>query len=236
MKKAIALVAALTLLATLSTGLAFAHGHRDVGEYSFTVGFIVEPAYEGIKNGLDLRVGRHAEAAAGEEHVEGAVEEKKVTTPVEGLENTLQVEISYVDTGVSMTKPIRALFRDPGHYTADLIPTKAGSYRFRIFGTIEGVAVDETFTSVVDGFNAVASSADLQFPEKLPETRELESAVRGVQATAQDALATAQQAQTAAAGSGSDSSGTLAATGLVLGIVGTVFGLAGVAMAMRKRG
>ncbi len=43
-----------------------AHGGREVGEYELTVGFFVEPAYEGEKNGVDLRV-----VTGDEEPVEG---------------------------------------------------------------------------------------------------------------------------------------------------------------------
>src|SRR5437870_641387 len=115
----------------LSPGRASAHETRAVGKYEFVVGFLVEPPYEGQKNGLDLRVRSPGTTA----------------TPVTGLEKTLQVEITYVSTNKSVTKPIRAIFGDAGHYTTDLIPTQPGQYRFRIFGTVEGTDVNESFTS-----------------------------------------------------------------------------------------
>jgi plastocyanin len=47
----------LTLLfAVLGTGTALAHEGRDVGDYNFVVGFIDEPAVEGMLNGVSLRV------------------------------------------------------------------------------------------------------------------------------------------------------------------------------------
>jgi hypothetical protein len=49
-----------------TSGVAVAHDHRESGKYQLTVGFIVEPAYEGLKNGLDLRV-----IKSGEEEAEG---------------------------------------------------------------------------------------------------------------------------------------------------------------------
>lgn len=46
--------AALTLL--VGIGVAAAHEQRDVGDYTFTVGFLEEPVFTGQKSGLDLRV------------------------------------------------------------------------------------------------------------------------------------------------------------------------------------
>lgn len=155
---AAALAAAAFLLLP---ALASAHGHREVGEYELTVGFFVEPAYEGEKNGIDLRVAD----AAGE--------------PVEGVEATLQVEVKQEDTTVVF--PLRTVFGAPGRYTADFFPTVPGQYTFRFFGTIGDLDVDESFTSEVDGFSSVEPREDLQFPVRIASARELQSAVEGSQ-------------------------------------------------------
>jgi len=47
-------VALITLVSLGTT--AYGHARREVGPYRFVVGFVVEPAYEGLKNGVDLRV------------------------------------------------------------------------------------------------------------------------------------------------------------------------------------
>jgi len=44
------------LFAVLGTATALAHEGRDVGDYNFIVGFINEPAVEGMLNGVSLRV------------------------------------------------------------------------------------------------------------------------------------------------------------------------------------
>jgi hypothetical protein len=75
----------------------------------------------------------------------GATEDKSI--PVEGLEASLQAEVTHIPTGVSKTLTLRTIFNDPGQYTADLIPTAPGVYQFRMFGAIEDLAVDETFVS-----------------------------------------------------------------------------------------
>src|SRR5437899_4850803 len=48
------LVALCALL--LTTQSALAHEKRHVGKYTFVVGFLDEPAYANIKNGLDLTI------------------------------------------------------------------------------------------------------------------------------------------------------------------------------------
>ncbi|MBI4312747.1 MAG: hypothetical protein HY681_13345 [Chloroflexi bacterium] len=223
----------LTLaLAALATGVAFAHERRDVigGKYQFVVGFIVEPPYEGQKNGVDLRIMRKADNSA-----------------VTGAETTLKVEITHVPSAVSKTMDLRAIFGDNGHYTADLIPTATGHYRMRFFGTVEGNAVEETFNSRTGGgnFNDVQSSVDLQFPAKLPEARELDAAARGALNAAQGVGGTAAEAKSAAesakaealdARSKASTAINLAATGIALALAGAVIGVAGLTTARKKMG
>jgi hypothetical protein len=142
---------------------------------------------------------------------------------VEGLEATLQVEVTHIPTGVSKVMPLRSVFGEPGHYAADLIPTAPGQYRFRFFGTIEGMDVDEAFESGPDTFSNIESSQELQFPEPLPAVREIEGAVRGTQATAQEAQDSASSAS------------TLGMVGIMLGAAGIMFGIGGVVLSMRRR-
>ena len=158
---------------------ALAHETRDVGKYQMVVGFFVEPAYEGQKNGLDLRV-----------RVPGTP-----ATPVLGLEKTLQVEISYLGVDKKITKPVRAVSAsaDPGHYTADVLPTQAGQYRFRVFGTVEGQQVNETFTSG-EKFSNVEKASALTFPDDVPQVRSIQGAAAEAQSSADAAASTASNA------------------------------------------
>nr|MBA3587485.1 hypothetical protein [Chloroflexota bacterium] len=154
------------LIMTLSVGTTSAHGGREVGEYSFTVGFLDEPVYSGQESGLDLRILR------GEE-------------PVEGLEETLEAEVIFNDQHLDL--PLSPAFEDPGAYRSVFFPTAAGPYTFRIFGTIEGTEIDESFTSGVDDFNEVQDVTGGQFPVVLPAAGD----------TARDATAGAEAAGTA---------------------------------------
>jgi hypothetical protein len=144
---------------------ASAHEHRDVadGQYSLVVGFLDEPAFTGEKNGLDLRVAKHDPAAAGAETTEGEEAVEEEGTPVVGLEDTLKAEVIYGDQKMELTLEPR--FQAPGAYDAHFFPTAAGDYTFRIYGDIEGAAIDETFTSSPEGFSSVQAREDLEFPK-----------------------------------------------------------------------
>lgn len=208
-------IAAAVAAMLFTTTTAFAHEQRAVDHYQFTVGFIVEPAFEGQKNGVDLRVTN-----------------KETNKPVEGMENTLQVEITHVPSGTSKVFKLRTIFRDPGHYTTDLLLTAPGHYRQRFFGTIRDHTVNETFESRSGGgrFNDVESSAELQFPDKLPEVREVAAAVRGSQSTAQQAQDSALRAQEKAS-----SASTLAVIGIALGAIGIAFAAGSTVVILRRR-
>jgi len=199
---------------------ALAHESRDVGKYQFVVGFLVEPAYEGQKNGLDLRVRVPAAASATSTPAAGATATPSAAgatgtpTPVTGLEKTLQVEVSFVGNDKKVTKPIRAISAstDPGHYTADVLPTQPGQYRFSIFGTIDGANVNETFTSG-DKFGNVAKIDDINFPDAVPQVRSVQGTATDAQVTAEDAAKAASQAR------------LFAIAGIALGVLGLGAGL-----------
>lgn len=148
-------------LASLFPLLATAHEHREVadGKYELTVGFIEEPAYIGLKNGLSLHVEQavdDATPAADGEPVEGE--------PVEGLIDSLQAEVIYGDQ--SMELELEPVFGEPGSYQAIFFPNATGDYTFHISGEIEGSEIDETFTSGPETFSEVEPIEPLLFPKE----------------------------------------------------------------------
>lgn len=180
------LAAALCSLMVLWPAAAFAHERRDVGTYQFVVGWVGEPAFEGEKNGIDLRI-----------------LVRDTNEPVSGAEKTLKAEVRF--GGQRKEVPLRPVFQQPGRYSADLVPTKEGDYRFRFFGTIDGAEVNETFDSADKKFNGVESIKAIQFPASAEAAAAVPAAaantgpaVAGVQAAAQAALAAAGNAQTMA--------------------------------------
>ncbi len=249
----------------LSVGTALAHEGREVEGYRFVVGWLDEPAYEGFKNAVELRVteatamsgaddaphdsngnGHHADGndrdsdhsmpMAGPTPVQqGAMAMgHRETVPVEGLEGNLQVEVTHVSTGTARVVSLYPTRNDPGHYTAALLPTAPGVYQFRVFGDIHGAPVNESFLSRGGGggFDDINSSADLHFPDRLPEIRELQSAVRGAISTAENAQDAALAAASVDANNGSN---ILSVLSLVLGALGSVSGVGGLTVALRRR-
>lgn len=163
-----------------------------------------------------------------------AGQDEGVAVPVEGLESSLQVEVTHAATGVSRTFDLEAAWGDPGHYVAGLIPTASGVYEFRIFGTIEGTPIDETFVSAGGGgdFDDIQPSAGLQFPEQLPELREVVGAAQGAREIAQQAQDAALAAQADGDGDGGNA---LVVVALIIGIVGALLGAGGIYLAVQAR-
>jgi hypothetical protein len=208
-------LAGLTLAAVLAALIfgafvpaAEAHERRQVGPYTFVVGFLVEPAFVEQPNGVDLRVTRDGQ-------------------PVNDVHQTLKVEVT--TGGDSRTFDLATVFNQPGAYAARFIPTRTGTYFFRFFGTIEGTEVNERFESGPGRFNDIQSTTDLQFPTKVPTNAELAADIRQVEGNetagnattspdVQQALDRADRAQT---------------IGLVVGSAGILVGLIGVGLALR---
>ncbi len=197
-----AVLAAVALLVALPSA-ALAHETREVAGYRVVVGWIVEPALEGQKNGVDLRI-------------------TQADKPVEGVEKTLQVEVTHKASGVRKTFALRTIFRDPGHYTADIIPTAPGQYEMRFFGKVGNAEVDETFISGPGRYGDIEPTTELAFPVAAPQVREIAGSAR-------EALDAARSAEDAAS------------TARMIGIAGAALGILGLAaggtamMSLRKR-
>jgi len=180
------------VLATLAgTGSVAAHEERDVGDYTLEVGFLNEPVYSGEESGLELLVSQGGQ-------------------PVEGLEDSLQAQVTYGDQTRDLE--ISPKFDEPGAYQSVFFPTAAGQYSFRISGDIEGQAVEETFTSGPDTFGDVQDVSSGQFPVQYPATADV---VRDAEAGANAA--------------------TMATVALVVGGIGLVAGLVALGLAVARR-
>jgi hypothetical protein len=128
---------ALVVLAPL---FAFAHERQAfrVGDraYVVVVGFLSEPVFVGDKSGLDLRI-----------RLADPQDPRDFSSPrlkaVEKLETSLEVEVSAGDQ--KRVFALEPAFRDPGAYRAHFFPTAAETYRFRVFGELNGTPVSLTF-------------------------------------------------------------------------------------------
>lgn len=178
-------------LTVVNVGVALAHEERAVGEYDFIIGFIGEPVYTGQKSGLELQVTQD-------------------DSPVEGLEETIQATVTFGQETRDL--PLEPRFGEPGWYESVFFPTAAGPYTFRVFGDIDGTAMDESFSSSPDGFSEVQDVTGGQFPVTLPAAGD----------TARDARDGAAAAGTA----------TLA---LVVGVAGLLAGLVALGLTLARR-
>ncbi len=155
-----ALLGLVLLLALLVVGVApqgvFAHEQRDIGggKYHAVVGFLNEPAYDGQLNGLDLTV-----TSKTDKNADGSAK------AIEGLEKTLKAQV--LANGKTLDLTVQSRFNLPGKYAAYFMPTAAGQYRFHLYGTINGEAIDETFESGPNRFNDVGAISALQFPNQV---------------------------------------------------------------------
>jgi hypothetical protein len=134
----------MALVLVMLPSLASAHEHRTVAtDYSFVVGFINEPAIQGDSNGLILEI-------------------TKGDAPVLNAQDGLQAQVIFGDQTRDLV--LEPAFGTDGSYESPFIPTQPGDYTFRIFGTLEGVNIDESFTSSPEGFDSVAPRSDYEFP------------------------------------------------------------------------
>lgn len=137
------LIAALLLLA----GAAFAHQSKEVGEgaYRVSVGLLVNPAYTGQLNGIDLII----------RDTEGE--------PVEHLERSLTAIVIAAD-GSELVLTLRAQSDNPGAYTGDFIPTLSGDMQVRVSGFIGSLEFEELFDQVAHSDPVIIDSATISLP------------------------------------------------------------------------
>jgi len=185
----------------------FAHETREVGDYVFEIGWAIEPTAVEAPNSLFL-----------------VIEDKDSGGGVPDLEETLEAEI--IAGGGAQTKalPLEPSGEEPGIYGSPLIPTQAGDYTFRIFGTIEGQTIDESFSSGPETFETVEDVAELQFPDQVPSNADLQASI--------DDLSAQIASLDSGGGSDSDTATMLAIIGIVAGVIG--IGVGGFAIAQRR--
>jgi hypothetical protein len=159
-------ISALVITGLLLAGLVAttsAHETREVeGEFEFVVGFMNEPAYVNEMNGLDLRIFYLNGDGHSDDGDESDDQYASDAEPVENAHETLRAAIQF--GGESHELDLRAVWGQPGHYTADVIPTATGAYTFQITGEIDGVQVNETFSAGPDTFSEIESRDELEFP------------------------------------------------------------------------
>jgi hypothetical protein len=184
--------------------------------YELTVGFVVEPAYEGEPNGLSIRIVERYPATPASQGATGSAdqqttpgEDAPTPTPVPGSE--LRAVVAYGDLSLPLTLEPAG---QPGVFRAAFVPTQPGDYVFRITGRLADARIDEEFRTGADGIPAVIGIAGLQFPAEVPVGQGLVDALTERQDEAERAR-------------------TLGVVGIALGVVGLLAG--GLAIVLSRR-
>ena len=220
--RACAVVAGMLLALAMSVDVASAHYVFTAGEYRIAIGWQNEPA-----SGTDTFVG---EQNAIQVFVDIASANNPQGTPVRTLNQDcthpdFQVTVTVGTTTSSPFCPAPAYDSDTGNgrldeYDYALIPTVVGTYTFLIFGSINGIPIDQTVTSGPSTFDSVADSSAVEFPVAVPAVAALSTKVDAVNQRAESALADAQSATTNATAAKSSAS-----TATVLAIVAIVLAM-----------
>ena len=172
MSRLLAVVAALVVV-TMSffatQNAAYAHERRMVGPYAFVVGWLNEPTYQYQPNAATVRIS------------DTRVNPAK---PIEGLTDSLKIEVFQGGLTRGFSGKIHAVFGQPGMYAVDVIPTVSGSYKYKISGKVESMDVNETFESGPNTFDDIVASTALQYPETVPGGLDLSRRLDALQSTA----------------------------------------------------
>jgi hypothetical protein len=154
------------VLLILPAAPAGAHEHREVGDIVMVAGWGNEPVYAGYQHPVEVFLS------------EPGPSEEEEGPPISDADLEVEVFFGPEASGTSSGPlPMEEAFDEPGHFLADMIPTRPGTYTFRFTGTVAGQEIDEVFTSGPDTFSDASLAASIQFPAQDPTTGELAEAV-----------------------------------------------------------
>jgi hypothetical protein len=130
---------------------ASAHVARTSGQYRVTMGWGEEPALSGAQNFVDVEV-------SGAQGVPVRVPAGALTVQVTtgGAAKTLALEPGDF----------------PGAYRAVLVPTRPGTYAFRVTGRVRGTPLDVAASCSERTFDCVRDASGFQFPGREPTAGE----------------------------------------------------------------
>jgi hypothetical protein len=197
-----AVLLSLALFLILPAAPAEAHESREVGPFELVVGWWEEPAFAGQPNGPEITIERDGEPV-GEDDV------------------ALEVELTFGEQTAAYE--LEPAFGEDGNYSADLVPTRSGTYEFHFTGTVQEEEIDEVFTSGPETFSDIEDPAAIAFPVADPSTADLSERLE---------RETVRLASDVEANSGSD---TLARTLSIVALIGALAAIAIAGLGARKR-
>ena len=145
LRKLLSVAAALLILA-LSLGTAAAHEPRDIEDYNLVVGFLHEPAFEGILNGVYLSVTKVGEHGHGEESTGGGDSSDHHAAMVhDALESEVPISVSIMTEvddrgGVDVQVMTEGWHWTPDNVDGDHIPGEGHAHIY-----VDGVKIDRVY-------------------------------------------------------------------------------------------
>ena len=140
-RKILPVAAALFLLA-LSLGTAVAHEPRDIEDYNLVVGFLHEPAFEGILNGVYLSVTKVAEHGHGDD---ASASDQHAAMAHDALESEVPISVSITtevddDGGVDVEVVTEGWLWTPDSVDGDHVPGEGHAHIY-----VDGVKIDRVY-------------------------------------------------------------------------------------------
>ncbi len=166
--------------------------------------------------------GRHDDSS-GEDHAHESDADSHTAGGVEGLADTLTVEVIHNGSGARTQMKLHPIKGDSGRYIAPFIPTAPGQYQFRFVGTVGSAEMDESFISGPGTFDDVQSTAAVQFPVVVPSAREVSGVVEASQQEVRSVADVSASAQ------------VIAIAALVVSVIGLAGGCMAVTVMVRER-
>jgi hypothetical protein len=195
-------------------------------QVEFVVGWVNEPAYAGEINYVDFWA-HYINATC----PQGTV---STTCPVYGIDQSLQVQVmlggqsEVLQFYPNLSNDVPPLFY--GEYNAPLTPTVPGTISFRIFGNMNGTAVNETFTCGPTTFECVDPATEIQFPSQISSSGDFQSALTNVQSQISN-----MQTQVTNMQNQVQSAYLIGGLGVVIGILGVAVGAAAILKSKKPR-
>jgi hypothetical protein len=205
---------AAAMLAALADAPASAHAEKQVGRYSFVVGFGDEPAYAGQPNSLQVIISRDGKPAT------------DLAGRLDGLMAHAfygrKADPKFENAMMSLEPRFGDDWGTPGDYRSFFVPTQAGAYTFVLKGKLGDQKVDLVVPSGPETFGDVNDPAKAAFPAvKDPTTAQLAQRLDRETTRLNGTVAAATAAQRAAEDR-ADQARLLALGGLLVGVVGLV--------------
>jgi len=202
------------LLVPLLAVPASAHEEHTVANYTLEVGFGTEPGYAGVTNSVQVMVRNNG----------------KPVTDIKGL----KVAVSTGDAEprqMALEPYFGDDFGEPGDYRAFFIPTAPGAYTFKLTGSLGGKKIDQSYTSIKDGFDEIVDPSEAQYPAPEPTGSQLTTRLDRETARINAALAADREA----ADDEVASARRMATVGLAVGALGLLAAIAVGMLALRRR-